>query len=111
SEQLIFIDEIAKDERTLTRLYGYSPINTRVKKNVVFVRGKRYTIILSFGFARNTTVDIMEGSCDKERFRIFVLTQLLPQMNPYPAKHSVLVMDNARIHHDDNLVTAIENIG
>ncbi|GET62151.1 uncharacterized protein OCT59_007409 [Rhizophagus irregularis] len=46
SEQLIFIDEIAKDERTLTRLYGYSPINTRVKKNVVFVRGKRYTIVL-----------------------------------------------------------------
>jgi transposase len=32
-------------------------------------------------------------------------------MNPYPAKHSVLVMDNARIHHDDNLVTAIEDIG
>ncbi|CAB4421881.1 unnamed protein product [Rhizophagus irregularis] len=51
------------------------------------------------------------GSCDKERFRIFVLTQLLPQMNPYPAKHSVLVMDNAHIHHDDDLVTAIENIG
>ncbi|CAB4404830.1 unnamed protein product [Rhizophagus irregularis] len=36
---------------------------------------------------------------------------LLPQMNPYPAKHSVLVMDNAHIHHDDDLVTAIENIG
>ncbi len=32
-------------------------------------------------------------------------------MNPYPAKHSVLVMDNARIHHDDNLITAIEDIG
>jgi transposase len=32
-------------------------------------------------------------------------------MNPYPAKHSVLVMDNARIHHNDNLVEAVENIG
>src|SRR5579859_2561687 len=32
-------------------------------------------------------------------------------MNPYPAKHSVLVMDNARIHHDNNLVTAIEDNG
>ena len=27
-------------------------------------------------------------------------------MNSYSAKHSVLVMDNARIHHNDNLVTA-----
>ena len=32
-------------------------------------------------------------------------------MNPYPVKHSVLVMDNACIHHDDNLIIAIEDIG
>lgn len=37
AEQLIFIDESAKDERTFTRLYGYSPINTRAKKSVVFI--------------------------------------------------------------------------
>ena len=32
-------------------------------------------------------------------------------MNPYPAKHSVLVMDNARIHHNNDLITAVEEIG
>src|SRR5947207_11935846 len=32
-------------------------------------------------------------------------------MNPYPAKHSVLIMDNARIHHDDDLVVAVKDIG
>ena len=32
-------------------------------------------------------------------------------MNPYPAKHSVLVMDNARIHHNEDLVVAVEDIG
>src|SRR5437016_6395872 len=32
-------------------------------------------------------------------------------MNSYPAKHSVLVMDNARIHHNDDLVAAVEEIG
>jgi len=32
-------------------------------------------------------------------------------MNPYPAKHSVLVMDNARIHHNDNLIRAVEEMG
>src|SRR5215211_4997058 len=31
-------------------------------------------------------------------------------MNSYPAKHSVLVMDNARIHYDDDLVAAVEGI-
>ena len=32
-------------------------------------------------------------------------------MNSYPAKHSVLVMDNARIHHNEDLVAAVEDIG
>jgi transposase len=32
-------------------------------------------------------------------------------MNPYPAKHSVLVMDNARIHHNNDLVATVEDIG
>jgi transposase len=30
---------------------------------------------------------------------------------PYSFSNSVLVMDNARIHHDDDLVAAVEDIG
>ena len=30
--QLIFLDESAKDERSLSRLYGYSPRNTPAKR-------------------------------------------------------------------------------
>lgn len=77
SEQLIFVDETAKDERTLTRLYGYSPINTRAKKSVVFVRGKRYTILPALSLEGFIAVDVMEGSCDKERFQTFILTQVV----------------------------------
>jgi transposase len=32
-------------------------------------------------------------------------------MNSYPNKHSVLVLDNARIHHDDILIEYIEAFG
>src|SRR4051794_27130678 len=31
-------------------------------------------------------------------------------MNSYPTKHSVLIMNNARIYHDDNLVVAVKDI-
>ena len=37
SNQLIFIDESAKDERSLSRLYGYSPRGIRACKKVVFI--------------------------------------------------------------------------
>jgi hypothetical protein len=46
-EQLIFLDESAKDDRTISRRYGYSEINTRAIKKVAFIRGKRYTLFTS----------------------------------------------------------------
>jgi transposase len=32
-------------------------------------------------------------------------------MNEYPNKNSVIVMDNAKIHHDEKLVESIEQMG
>jgi transposase len=32
-------------------------------------------------------------------------------MNPYPGKHSVIIMDNAHIHHDAELIETIEALG
>ena len=32
-------------------------------------------------------------------------------MNSYPGKNSVLVMDNAKIHHDEEMINVIESIG
>lgn len=32
-------------------------------------------------------------------------------MNPFPAEHSVLILDNCRIHRNDALVELVENAG
>ncbi|CAG8838061.1 2077_t:CDS:2, partial [Gigaspora margarita] len=61
-EQLIFLDESAKDERTITHSYGYSNINTQAVKRVVFVHGKHYTILLALTLDGIIAVDIMEDS-------------------------------------------------
>ncbi len=74
---MIFIDESAKDERTSTRSYSYSPINIRAKKSIIFIKGKRYTILLTLSLKGIIAVDIMEESCDKKRFQTFILTQLV----------------------------------
>lgn len=77
SNQLIFLDESAKDERTLSRLYGYSPRHTRAHKKVVFVRGKRYMILPALTLDGFVAVDIFEGVCDKKRFVDFILDQVV----------------------------------
>ena len=76
-EQLVFIDETSKDERSLSRAYGHSIKNVRVEKSIVFVRGKRYTILPALTLDGFIAADIIEGSCNKERFQTFILTQVV----------------------------------
>ena len=76
-EQLIFIDETAKDERNLSRAYGYSTINTRAKKSVVFIRGNRYTILPALTLNGFIAAEVIEGSCTKELFQAFIINQVV----------------------------------
>ncbi|CAB4442179.1 unnamed protein product [Rhizophagus irregularis] len=74
-EQLIFLDESAKDDRTISHRYGYSEINTRAIKKVVFIREKRYTFLPALSLDGIIAMDIMEGGCTKEKFKEFVISQ------------------------------------
>src|SRR2546429_6792474 len=76
-EQLIFIDESAKDERTSCHQYSYSPRNQAAIKKVVFLRGIRYTILPALSLDGMIALDIMEGSCNKEMFRNFILAKVV----------------------------------
>ena len=71
------MDESAKDERSLSRGYGYSFMNTRAEKKVVFVRGKRYTILPALTLQGFIAIDIMKGSCTKEHFKNFVISDVV----------------------------------
>src|SRR4051812_23697672 len=71
-EQLIFMNEASKDKRTLSREYGYSLKNTFAIKKNVFVRGVQYTILPALSLQGNIAVDIIKGSCTKEKFKEFV---------------------------------------
>ena len=77
AEQLIFLDESAKDERTLTRHYGYSYRNQIASQKVVLLIDVRYTILLAFTLDGFIACDIMKGSYSKERFCSFILTQVV----------------------------------
>ncbi|GES88603.1 IS630 family transposase [Rhizophagus clarus] len=58
-------------------------------KSVVFIRGKRYTILPALTLDGIIAAKIIEGSC----------------------KNNVIIMDNAVIHHDEALVELIEETG
>ena len=76
-EQLIFLDESAKDERTSCRQYGYSPRNQAAIKKVVFIRGTRYTLLSALSLDRIIALDVIQGSCNKEQFQNFILAKVV----------------------------------
>jgi len=76
-EQLIFLDESAKDERTSCRQYGYSPRNQAAIKKVVFIRGTRYTLLPALSLDGIIALDVIQGSCNKEQFQNFILAKVV----------------------------------
>ena len=64
-DELGFIDEVSKDERTIGRRYGRSKRGTRARKSQPFVRGRRTStvgVLTLDGFVSGTVV---EGSLTK----------------------------------------------
>ena len=58
-------------------------------------------------------VDTHEGSIDGDKFCDFVQKCLVPILQPFKGTNdrSVVVMDNASIHHVDRVVAAIQQTG
>ena len=98
---LVWIDETGCDRCDATRKYGYSVRGIPICDQRILVRGTRYTAI---------PVLSTEGTMNGERFSEFVRDVLLPHLNPFNGinPRSVVIMDNASIHHVDEVVDLIE---
>jgi hypothetical protein len=98
SEQLVFIDESAANERTADRKYGWAPIGQKAIDSVVLKRSERYSILPAYTIDGYVTWMIRQGSITSSIFIEFIEEYVLPICNEYPGPRSVLIMDNASIH-------------
>ena len=67
----------------------------------------RYSVLPALCVGGIIWLNIVEGSFDGECFATFI-QGLLQQMNDFPLPHSVIVMDNCRIHKSEEIWTMIE---
>ncbi|KIK76741.1 hypothetical protein PAXRUDRAFT_40042, partial [Paxillus rubicundulus Ve08.2h10] len=110
-DELVFMDETSKDERTLCRQCGHAKESRRVNMKGVFIRGRRLTAIAAMSCEGIIAGHIVEGSLHCEGFLHFLEHSVLLQCEAYPGKHSVLVMDNACIHHGAQVYDLAERFG
>jgi transposase len=104
---LVFLDESATNRFTSQRTYAWAPIGDRARRHDFFVRGTRYSILPAISLDGVLHLDILTRSWTGIEFRQY-LDILLDNMNPYPQNNSVLIMDNASVHHFDGVREMVE---
>jgi len=122
-DDLVFVDESACNRNTFVRMYGRAPRGLRAQRHNFFVRGaksvprfyliymikhlNRYSILPALSLDGILHTSILEGSHNGDTFFDFI-DGLLDKMNPYPNPRSVIVFDNASIHHGEDVVEMVE---
>ena len=113
AEMIVWLDETGSDRRSASRKFGYhlrgmTPVDYNFK-----LRGKRFSSIAVMSQRGMEDVDTYEGTIDGDTFCDFIERCLVPILQPFNGTNarSVVVMDNASIHHVDDVVTTIQATG
>ena len=108
---LIWLDETGCDRRNSTRKWGYSIRGIPPEDHQILVRGTRYSCIPIISMKGIHDIHIITGTMDGARFENFLTTTLLPILQPFNYLNpcSVVIMDNASVHHVAEVEDLIEN--
>ena len=110
SWQLIFVDESGCDKRAGLRRTGWSPRGVTPVQVDQFHRGKRYQILPAYCQDGLLLAKVFQGITDTEVFEDFI-ERLLSLCGRWPEPKSVLVMDNASIHHSARVKRMCQEAG
>lgn len=108
---LVWIDESGCDRRNCIRKRGYGIKGITPQEHRLLIRGKRYSAIPIISLQGIHDVCLLEGNVNGERLETFVRNCLIPVLKPFNWANecSVVIMDNASIHHVQSIVDLIEN--
>ena len=105
-KDLVFLDECGFS-LALYLLFGWGPIKERLVEAVPWRRGVNLSVLGAFGAEGMVTITSKPGAIKRVDVEAFLREELLPRLLP----GSVLVLDNARIHHGGDIETIVSGAG
>jgi len=107
------MDECCSDRRDHIRRRGRAPAGERVPPKGAFrVRGTRIASIVAISLdGILAEISYEGGTIDGDTAADAVEEYIIPKMNRFPAPKSVLVLDNASVHHTDQLAAIADSAG
>ena len=112
-ELLIFLDETGKDRRDCLRRHAYSIRGQPATSRKFTFRGDRVNALCAISTDGLLDSYTTTGSVNADIFLHFIEHALVPHLQPFNGvnKRSVVIMDNASIHHQYSIVDAIQSTG
>ena len=112
-DMFIWVDETGSDRRNSIRSYGYSLRGLRQVCHRLRVGGRRVSAIPVMTTRGIEDVFVTTDHVNGEVFEHFVCNFILPIILPFNGNNprSVLVMDNASIHHLERIEDIITGVG
>ena len=95
----MILDECGSDKRIGNRVYRYALPSVRARIQRFLAHCKRVFILLVYIIDRYIITYTFEGSYLADIYRDFVVNQVIPLYNPWPAPQSIIMMDNASIYY------------
>lgn len=110
---LLFLDEVAFDNKGMLRRKGYALKGERLVVHGEFVRKPRVSCLCMIGQGGLVECAYTEGTFTRLKFfehiRRFALHS--EEVQTYPGRHSIWIMDGARIHCDKYIIYYLRSLG
>lgn len=81
AEQLVFVDETSKDNRTIYRHYGRAVNGRRAVSHMPFSRGTRYSLVAALSTDGYMCMRAVEGSVNGDEFFDFIVEEVVRTMS------------------------------
>ena len=113
TNKFVWIDETESDNRHCLRIYSYSIRGYRATKKSFFSRGTKVNAIAAITLDGVLSYQLITSNVDSETFFDFVRAFVIPNMLPYDGinPNSIAIMDNASIHHTQEITDLFRNAG
>ena len=113
ADMLVWLDETGSDRRDAVRKYGYSLRGMTPVSYTLAGRGKRLSAISTISTRGVEDVFITDKTFNGDIFMQFVEQSLIPVLQPIDGTNarSVVIMDNASVHHINSVEHRIHQTG
>lgn len=113
ADKIIWVDESGCDRRNSRHRFGYHVRGITPVHYNLGLRGQRLSVTAAMSTRGIEDINITDGTVNGEDFSQFIECSILPIMNPFDGTNprSVLILDNASVHHVNRVVELINSVG